>query len=86
MPILLYGNEVIGHDKHYALEKVHLKFCKMIIHRPINKKKKKKMPMWMVLGLGRFPIEVYTKSRIINFWSRLVYCGRTCSIMYQLLL
>ena len=43
----------------------------------------------MVLGeSGRFPIEVYINSRIINFWSRLVSnnCGRTSSIMYQLLL
>ena len=56
MPILLYGSEVIGHDNNYVLEKVHLKFCKMILH--INKK----TPTCMVLGeLGRFPIEVYTR-------------------------
>jgi len=44
--------------------------------------------MYMVYGeLGRFPLEVFIKSRIVNFWSRLVTNNltRTSSILYNLL-
>jgi len=96
MPILLYGCEVLGVDdnyvnkkkknidlkENYILEKVHLKFCKMILH--INKS----TPSSIVYGeLGRFPLNVYISCRIINFWSRLATSDlrRISSIMYKLL-
>ena len=43
----------------------------------------------MVLGeLGRFPIEIYIKSRMVRFWSRLVVCDnftKTACILYKLI-
>ena len=65
VPILLYGCEIWGHENYAILEKLHLKFCKYILH--INKY----TPNCMVYGeLGRFPISVYINNRLIQFWSR----------------
>ena len=49
------------------VERVHLKFCKIILHV------KKSTPDFMVYGeLGRFPLGIYVKLRIINYWAKLL--------------
>ena len=54
MPILLYGCEIWGFENNDILEKLHLKFCKMILNIS------KRTPSCMVYGeLGRFPLSVY---------------------------
>lgn len=82
MPILLYGCEIWGNDNNSIIERLHLKFCKMLLG--INKSS----PTCIVLGeLGRFPLDVYIRSRMINFWSRLVTddITKTACIMYKLI-
>lgn len=82
VPILLYGCEIWGYENNAILDKLHLKFCKMILN--VNRS----TPTCMVLGeLGRFPLHVFINSRIVNFWSRLVSNSitRTSSILYRLM-
>ena len=66
-PILLYGCEVWGHGNNAVIERVHLKFCKLLL------KLKKSTPDFMVYGeLGRYPLDVNIKLRTINYWSKLI--------------
>ena len=61
-PILLYGCEIWGFGNNYVLEKVHLKFCKMILNL------KKSTPNYMIYGeLGRYPVEIDIKIRKKNY-------------------
>ena len=56
-PILLYGCETWGFGKNDIIEKVHLKFCKLLLHV------KTSTPNVMVYGeLGRYPIDIDIKS------------------------
>ena len=67
LPIILYGCEVWGYENIRVLDKIHLKFSKILLG--VNKSTSTNI----VLGeLGRFPIEIYIKSRMIRFLSRLV--------------
>ena len=80
-PILLYGCEIWGFGNNDVLEKVHLKFCKMILNL------KTSTPNYMIYGeLGRYPVEIDIKIRIISFWAKLI-CGKQSKIsciMYSL--
>ena len=75
---MLYGCEVLGFKK---LEKLHIKFCKMIL------KVNKSTTTAMVLGdLGRLPIEYNVNSRLLGFWYKLI-CGsdnKLSCIFYKL--
>jgi hypothetical protein len=81
-PILLYGCEVWGFSDNYVIEKIHLKFCKLILHL------KQSTPNFMIYGeLGRFPLYIYIKTRVISYWCKLPlasrtiqFCVHTCSI------
>ena len=83
VPILLYGCEIWGFENNSMIEKLHLKYCKTILHV------KKSTPSCMVYGeLGRFPLDIRIKCRLITFWSRLVssdLCFRTSCILYNLM-
>ena len=49
------------------IEKVHLNFCKLLLHL------KSFTPSYMIYGeLGRYPLEIDIKSRIISFWAKLL--------------
>ena len=66
-PIMLYGCEVWGFGNNDMLEKIHLKFCKILLNL------KSSTPNYMVYGeLGRFPIDIDIKLRSISFWARLI--------------
>ena len=66
-PILLYGCEIWGFGNNDVLEKVHLKFCRMILNL------KTSTPNNMIYGeLGRYPIE-------ISFWAKII-CGKQSKI------
>ena len=66
-PILLYGSEVTGFEKHDILERLCIQYYKIIL------KAKKSTPNLMLYGeLGRHPISVLIKSKMIGFWQRLV--------------
>ena len=66
-PILIYGSEVCGYENLKFIEQIHLKYCKRVLQV------RNTTPNFMVLGeLGRFPIEVKVKLKMISFWSRLI--------------
>ena len=64
-PILLYGCEIWGYCNLDIIERVHLKFCKLLLNL------KKSTPNYMIYGeLGILPMSVFIKSRMVNFWIR----------------
>ena len=66
-PILLYGCEVWGLSNTSNIEKLHLRFCKYIL------KLRKNTPNFMIYGeLGRYPIEINIKLRMVTFWAKMI--------------
>ena len=72
-PILLYGCEVWGAEGKCVLaqiEKVQLKFCKMILNLKQSTSTK------MILAeTGLYPLEMDVKIRMVSYWSRQVQCN-----------
>ena len=67
LPILTYGCEVFGFENCGLLETVHTQFLRSILRA------RKSTPLYMLYGeLGRFPIELSIKCRMINYWVRLI--------------
>jgi hypothetical protein len=63
-PILLYGCEVWGSSNNDILEKIHLKYCKILLNL------KTSTPSYMVYGeLRRYPIYIYIKIRTVCYWA-----------------
>ena len=78
LPILLYGSEIWGFENIDIIERVHLRFCKLILHH------KQSTPNFMVYGeLGRYPISVIMKVRMIRFWCRILN-GKEFKLSYLL--
>ena len=81
-PILLYGCEVWGFTKNTLIEKLHMKYCKYIMH--LNNK----TPNFMVYGeLGRFPLIINIKIRMVTFWAKLHFSSnmnKLATKMYNL--
>lgn len=66
-PILLYGSEVWGFENTSIIERVHLKFCKRIMNV------RRSTPNFIVYGeLGRFPLEIDIKLRMVSFYCRVM--------------
>jgi hypothetical protein len=81
-PILLYGSEVWGYENLKVIEQIQLKFCKRIL------KVRNTTPHFMIYGeLGRFPLEIRVKLRMIAFWSKLVLNeNKLSSVLHRLML
>ena len=82
LPVLLYGSEIWGFENLDIIERVHLRFCKLILHL------KPTTPNFMVYGeLGRFPISVMIKVRMIKFWCRILNSSndKLSFLLYKLL-
>ena len=81
VPCLLYGSEIWGFGKNDIIERVHLRFCKLLLQL------KTTTPSYMIYGeLGRFPLDIYIKTRMVSFWTKLVE-GKTSklsTIVYKL--
>jgi hypothetical protein len=61
VPILLYGCEVWGFSKNEIIERVHLRFCKLLLNF------KTSTPSYMVYGeLCRYPLDIDIKVRTIS--------------------
>ena len=83
VPILLYGCEVWGYENCDIIEKLHLEFCRMVLH--VNKSTSK----CMIYGeLGRAPLVIQIKQRMANFWIKLAQGkdSKLSVIKYRLLL
>ena len=64
MPRLTYGSEIFGFENLDMLEKIHIDFLKKIT------KCRRSTPSYIIYTeLGRFPIEIMVKSRIIGYWN-----------------
>ena len=66
-PILLYGCEVWGYENVDILEKVHTKFCKFIFG---VSKYSHNMPVYG--ELGRHPLSIKIKQRMVRYWPRIL--------------
>ena len=65
-PILLFGSEIWGFEKHQLLESFRLKCLKCIL------RVKSSTPTYMVYGeLGILPLSYEIKARMIGYWGRL---------------
>ena len=82
VPILLYECEIWGHENNELIEKLHLKFCRIILQ--VNNS----TPKCMVLGeLGRCPLQMLVDQRMLNYWSRTLSHkdSKLNKILYQIL-
>ena len=66
-PILLYGCEVWGYENVDILEKVHTIFCKFIFG---VSKYSHNMPVYG--ELGRYPLSIKIKQRMVRYWTRIL--------------
>ena len=79
-PILLYACEVIEFDKNDKIEKVHLQFFKHILRVRTT------TPNYLVYGeLGRFPLDIDIKCRMLTFWNKLISSNKLSSKIARLL-
>ena len=67
-PVLSYGCEVWGFHTSSAIERVHLKFCKLVL------KVSKSTCNEMIYGeLERYPLIIERKVRILSYWLKIVH-------------
>ena len=67
LPILMYGSEIWGFCRSDDIEKVHLRFLKQILDV------RKQTSNVAVYGeLGRFPLFVLRKIRILKYWFKIL--------------
>ena len=80
-PIMLHGCELWGYSNIDVLERLHLRFCSILL------KVKRNTHNAMVYGeLGRHPLSVTIKSNMLCFWFKLVQENRKnkySSVMYK---
>ena len=82
-PILTYGCEVWGYEDCKILEGLHLKYCKYILGL------KKTTPNVMIYGeLGRYPIDIEIKSKMLGYWQRILRSkeNKLTHVLYNILL
>ena len=82
VPILTHGCETWGFGDLSLIEKVQTDFFKHIL------KVKRSTPHVMLYGeLGRYPLSIVIKKRIVGYWYNLVTCdsNKLCSSIYKLM-
>ena len=77
--ILSYGCEVWGFTKSKELERIHLKFCKLIL-----KVKTSTSNAGIYGELGRYPLYLFRYVRIIRYWCKLIHTNNiVMSVVYK---
>jgi hypothetical protein len=72
LPILTYNCENWGFENLEIIERIHTDFLRQIT------KSKKSTPNYMLYAeLGRFPLDIIIKTRMIKYWCKLVGCHET---------
>ena len=67
LSIMTYSCKIFGFENCGLFEKIHTQFLRSIIQA------RKSTPLFMVYGeLGRYPIEITIKTRMIYYWARLI--------------
>lgn len=83
LPILTYGSEVWGFENVQVIEKVHLKFLKLLLRL------KPSTCSDMIYGeVGRLPLVCYIKARMLSYWANMLI-SKECKLnklLYTLLL
>ena len=80
LPILTYVCEVWGYENLDMIEKIHNDFLRKITLA------RKSTPLYMFYGvLGRFPLQILIKSRMIGNWNRLLQskASKFSYVIYQ---
>ena len=82
LPMLCYGSEIWGFENLKLIANIHNEFLRKIT------KVRNSTPMYMLYAeLGRYPIEITIKCRMIGFWNRIITGkqGKLSFILYQTL-
>lgn len=80
LPILTYGSEVWGYETIDLIERIHTEFLRRIT------RSRKSTPKYILYAeLGRYPIEITIKQRMINYWVRLLK-GKISKLSYNMYL
>ena len=79
VPILLYSSEICGFENNMIIERLHLHYLKRILTI------RNSTPNYMVYGeTGRFPLDIYIKLRMLNFWVKLICDNKLSCQIYKL--
>ena len=75
-PILLYNAEVWSLYDYQYIDKIHIKFCKILLGA------RQQTPNYAIYGeLGRFALSVIAKERAAKFWLKIL--GKMDSLIYK---
>ena len=78
VPILTYACEIWGFENTNLIENVHTEFLRKIT------KTRKSTPLYMLYAeLGRYPLAITIKTRVIGFWNKLI-CGKFTKLSFLL--
>ena len=79
LPILTYGAEVWGFEKLDLIDQLELHFYKLMMNF------RKSTPSYMVYGeLGRVPVSIKIKSRMVNFWGKVLNGKKEIYSLYEI--
>ena len=80
VPILNYACEIWGFHKSPDIERIHLKFCKLILGV-----RKTCQNDFVYNELGRYPMVLYRESRIVKYWLNIVHGNKSAYVnsLYQ---
>ena len=80
LPILTIGSEIWGFENLDIIERIHTDFLRRI------SKCRKSTPKYILYAeMGRYPIEITIKHRMLSFWARLV-TEKTSKLAYNIYL